>query len=170
MTYSLKLISIFAVLSSPPGTFLQRLSHKKTGCVTFRGVSSWKFKLEIDFSFETELELDTDYLSRPQNSIIFPSFQVQNRFLPIRKWSGRTILFLLLIFCFMQWFLCHIWASRGQNVRELQQKQRNVIIAWIASWKTASEEFAKKPSAISNFVERCNFRVPEIISEVSKTT
>lgn len=76
------------------------------GYVTFGDVVSLcKFKLEIDFSFETELELERDYLSRLQNSRAFPSFQVQDIYITAKQEKTRTHTF---IFCFIQWLLYHI--------------------------------------------------------------
>jgi len=73
------------------------------GCVAFGDiVSSCKFKLEIDFSFETELEMERDYLSRLQNSRAFPSFQVQDIHFTSKQEKTRThAFFSLLIFCFI---------------------------------------------------------------------
>lgn len=58
------------------------------GCVTCGVVaSSCKLKLEIDFSFETELE--RDYLSRLQNSRALPPFQVPDIYITAKQEEAR---------------------------------------------------------------------------------
>lgn len=135
------------------------------GCGTFGNVaSSCKFKLEIDFSFETELDLERDYLSRLQNSRAFASFQVRDIYITAKheKTGTRTFILPPYFLLYIVVVLPHLSVGNQGTKPHRSPAEERERCDHNRTGKlkdSACEEFAKNRSAISDVAERCSFGV-----------